>query len=247
MFTKEEEKDIYNYWYNNLKGFKFTHTTSSIIAEEILKKGLDPRKRLDIFKDAIILNGLLRKYALFRTDSLDPYVLERNYFFVSPMKVYVHYKIPEVLMHLLDFAIPSIKKLEIVLPTNGNFDLFEKTMKESGIKIYTTKDNYESINFDEFRRDLNEIKVLTIQIKQFEENSTSVTLFINNEAILNLLPETLRRILTDFEYFKSTIFLWPNDKPKDVHKYVEDILRNNEIIVTKKINKKYITMAISEQ
>ena len=194
---------------------------------------------MDIFKDAIILNGLLRKYALFRTDSLDPYVLERNYFFVSPMKVYVHYKIPEVLMHLLDFAIPSIKKLEIVLPTNGNFDLFEKTMKESGIKIYTTKDNYESINFDEFRRDLNEIKVLTIQIKQFEENSTSVTLFINNEAILNLLPETLRRILTDFEYFKSTIFLWPNDKPKDVHKYVEDILRNNEIIVTKKINKKF--------
>ena len=147
MITEKEERGIYDYWENNIRKFRFSHTTSSIIAEEILKQGLDPNRRLDIFKDATKLNNLLRKYVIFGISFLSPSVFERNYFFLSPMKVYVHYKIPESLTHLLDFAKLAVERLKVVLPTNGNFDLFEEVMRKSGVKIYTTKENYDKINF----------------------------------------------------------------------------------------------------
>ena len=241
MITQTEEREIYDYWLNNIRNFRFSHTTSSIIAEEILKHGLDPNKRLNIFKEAIKLNNLLKKYALFGTSFLSPHVLERNYFYISPMMVYVAYKIPESLMHLLDFTRIAIEKLKVILPTNGDFNLFQESMRESRITIYTIKENYNKINFREFAKDFDEIYFLFRKIEDFEEKSTSVTLLIDNQAVLDILPENLREILSNYNAFRKTIFLWPEDKPKDVNKFVEQILETNEILVAKKINKKYIS------
>lgn len=237
---EKKENEMYDFWHDNVRNFQFSHTTSSIIAKQILKEGLDPNKRLDIFEKAIQLNELLRKYAHFGCSWLSPGVLGRKYFFISPLKVYVRYKVPESIDGLIRFTEIAIEQLNLVFQSRGNFAEYGRLKRERG-EIYCTEDAFKKISFNTFRNDFETIKSLFQELKAFEQNSTSITLLIDNQALSGILPKELEEIFSSFAAFKkSYAIFWPLTRPSDMNQHIIDILRTNEIRVTKKIHPKFI-------
>ncbi len=236
----QKETEMYTFWNENIRSFQFSHTTSSIIAEQILKEGLDPKKRQLIFEKAKKLNALLGKYSCFGCFSQAPEVFERKYFFVSPLRLYAEYKVPEVIDHLIVFTESAMKSLTIVFQSRGKFGEFAR-LNENRRNIYTTKDNFEKIPFEEFKVDFEMIQLLLQELKEFERQSTSTTLLIDNQALSGFLPKELEETFSTFASFKKRYALgWPLTRPSDVSQHVISILGTNEIRVTKKIPPQFI-------
>ncbi len=237
---EEKENEMYNFWHDNIRNFQFSHTTSSIIAKQILKDGLDPNKRLEIFKKGAQLNELLRKYAHFGCSWQSPTVFERKYLFVSPLKVYVHYKVPESIDILISYTERAIEQLGIVFQSRGNFAEYARLKRERG-EIFCTEDAFRKISFSAFRNDFDTIRSLFQELRAFEQNSTSVTLLIDNQALSGILPKEIEEVFSSFDAFKkSYAMFWPLTRPSDMNKHIIDILRTNEIRVTKRIHPKHI-------
>jgi len=245
----EKKKDeLYKYWRDTFSKFQFTHCTSLSIAKEILRFGVKPGYKPEIFRTAEELNNKLRAIPIIGRSELqskyyDNYDFSKRPFYISPLYLYNKYSVPEFVGMMISTGNGAIDKIEhIFIASNGNYDTYQSIMRKRGYAIaYTFTEKYfKMIDFDGLRKELPEIKRLVNVLVKFSDTAKPTLLLIDVKGILNYLPSKLERAFLSFDAF---VKIYPEEAPfkddESLRKWINVFFRN-ELAISGAIDQKYI-------